>query len=123
MSLKTLVSDIDSIDIGFDIKKLKQKIELINKGLSIVELNQSDEFAKELLLRVYYLGFEIGSSKAFESNFGDHKSLVVKALPIARIVFGNTNGLLPFLKDGLFYETVPEEKEKLQNELQSIATP
>ncbi len=121
MILKELITNIDSIKVEFDYQKLNKKIKLLNDGLSILQENPHEEFAKEMLRRIIYFGYELDFSKAFELASADfYKPLILKAVPLARVIFKDNQELLPFLKDYLTFETDINTRINIEKEINKI---
>lgn len=119
MLLVNKLKEIDEIVINNDKEKLDLKLNLINQLLDLAENSVNEEDVSESLKRVYWLSYEVGSNKAFESS-NLELNLVNKALKLARKRFlNNKRELLIYLKLNLTYSL--NDKHKSNQLLTEIA--
>ncbi|MFV0345801.1 MAG: hypothetical protein ACK5IQ_06075 [Bacteroidales bacterium] len=103
MKIQKKVKEISEINIGFDIHLAEIKLNKINSLLNEIEnslfkdvLETPREDIIEFLQICYGVSYEIGNTKQhLRSNI--EIKIEKRILPIARLIFGKTKELLPYL--------------------------
>jgi hypothetical protein len=121
MDIQDRINQIDVIIVNFDKEKLDLKLGLIKELLDVIEDKGSETEVIDSLKRVYWISYEVGSNKAFESS-NLELNLVKKALDIARRKLShNRKELLLYLKLNLLYSlNEPILHGKLASEISDL---
>jgi hypothetical protein len=123
MNLEKELSELETINVGFDVLIAKNKVLLIDGIMEYLEENYnliSVKNKKRILEQVYGIYYEMGNLKQAIKPRADIQ-LMKRALPLAKSVFGQTKELLPYLYSNLHIEIGNERECKLiQNEIDII---
>lgn len=131
MNMKDRINEIDKIEIGYDISLAKNKLDMIDSLLIEIENNLFKEICSvpredivSLLQICYGISYEIGNTKQqLYSNLD--VEIARRILPIARLIFGKSKELLPYLslnlhnsiQDKELYALLEEEILTIKNTL------
>ena len=103
MKIKERIREIESIEIGFDISLAEKKLNMLDSLLSEIENSLFLDICKtnreEIILvlqHCYGISYEVGNTKQ-SLNSNKDIEIAKRILPIARLLFGKSKDLLPYL--------------------------
>lgn len=104
MNIKNKIEEIRKIDPGFDILKAEKKLNMLDSMLNEIENSLFKEVCKisrddiiTVLRLCYGISYEIGNTKQSLSNSNKEIEISKRILSIARLLFGKSKDLLPYL--------------------------
>ncbi len=104
--------------------RLNNWVELLSIGREFNVAGSTDiRLAKKIAVAILNHRSLMGSSKAYESAFEIDTDLLEVSVPIARVAFGKTKPLTPFLESAIYYSrSLPQKfnKELLEREVNEI---
>lgn len=107
MDIKEKIKEIENIQVGFDISLAQKKIELIDSLLTEIEnsfFRDICEIQREdittILQYCYGISYEIGNMRQ-SVNLNNDIEIEKRILPIARLLFGRSKEMLPYLYSNL----------------------
>ena len=124
MDIRKEIKSIEEIRLGFNIMLAEKKavmilnmINYLNSNLSEIGSNISTEDAIYALQWAYGIGYEIGNTRqSWKNNITTE--IAEKALPIAKLIYGKSKDLLPYLN--LCMNNAICDKEKHQQYMNEI---
>lgn len=131
MKIKERIDEIESINVGFDISLAEKKLNLLNtllkdiENLSLLDICKiSREEIISILQNCYGIFYEIGNTKQNLPNFNWELDFSKRILNIARLLFGNSKDLLPYLSlilvnsisDTDLHNSISLEIEEIKNQ-------
>lgn len=130
MNIKDKIQEINKIEIGFDISLANIKLNKIDLLLSEIEnafFKDRCEIAREdiiiFLQLCYGISYEIGNTKQHLNSNKDIE-IAKRTLPIARVIFGDSKELLPYLSLNLHNAILNKELyRELEMEISAINNP
>lgn len=121
MTIKDRINNYQNQDSKTKLNSWKELISICHDFIN--SNNKDQKLAKELAMLIYRHRGIMGSSKAYEDAFDIEIELVKLQLSIARIAFVNSEELIPFLNDAVYYASFDSDvklKLSLIDEIKSI---
>ncbi|MCA0365327.1 MAG: hypothetical protein LCH67_14895 [Bacteroidetes bacterium] len=104
MKIKERIKEIENMRVGFDISLAERKLNMLDSLLSEIENSSFVNICKisreeiiSVLRNCYGISYEIGNTKQSLLNSNKEIELSKRTLSIARLLFGKSKELLPYL--------------------------
>lgn len=126
MDIYESLRELETMKVGFNLKIAERKSALILEILNFLESNYetiSSDNKQRILEQTFGFCYELGQTKQqFEPNL--EKNLMLRVLPFARLFYGKTDALIPYLNASANYvindsQLHRELKEEI-NEIESL---
>ncbi|MBN8702989.1 MAG: hypothetical protein J0M08_07985 [Bacteroidetes bacterium] len=104
MKINERIREIENIEVGFDISLAEKKLNMLDSLLSEIENSYFSDICKisreeiiSVLQHCYGISYEIGNTKQSLLNSNKEIEISKRTLSIARLLFGKSKELLPYL--------------------------